>query len=111
MRGWLRLWHEPAVDPHPMGWMRSMKGMPGMSNSAMPGMSKPSQLTRLAQLQGTKFDRLFLTLMIRHHRGGVEMAAEARKHAALKVVRDAAATMIVEQVQEISSMQALLSTS
>lgn len=111
MRGWLRLWDEPAVDPHPMRWMSSMKGMAGMSNAAMPGMAKPSQLTQLARLQGTKFDRSFLRLMIRHHRGGIEMASDARRHASLKVVRDAAATMIVEQVQDISAMQSLLSAS
>jgi len=110
MRGWLRLWHQPAVDAHPMSWMSTMHGhgMAGMSNATMPGMAEPTQLTRLAQLHGASFDRLFLQLMIRHHRGGVSMAADARRHAGLKVVLEAAATMIVEQVEEIGAMQALL---
>lgn len=112
MRGWLRLWEEPSVDPHPMSWMSSMShmgGMPGMEHREMPGMATSGQLTRLAQLEGVPFDRLFLQLMIRHHRGGITMAADARKHAALQVVRDAAATMIVEQTEDLAALRALLS--
>ncbi|GAB3851489.1 DUF305 domain-containing protein [Nocardioides maradonensis] len=110
LRGWLRLWGEPAVDPQPMAWMggeRVMPGMPGMV-MPMPGMATGGQLTRLAQLQGRRFDVLFLQLMIRHHQGGILMAADARQHAALGVVRDAAASMIVQQVEDIGAMRALL---
>ena len=68
-------------------------------------------MAQLARVQGARFDRLFLQLMIRHHRGGIEMAADARKHAALAVVREAAATMLVEQVEDIATMRSLLSAS
>ncbi|HJQ07600.1 MAG TPA: DUF305 domain-containing protein [Nocardioides sp.] len=107
LRGWLRLWDAPAADPHPMAWMSTEHTMPGMS-MPMPGMATGGQLTRLAQLQGRRFDVLFLQLMIRHHQGGILMAADARQHAALGVVRDAAASMIVQQVEDIGAMRALL---
>lgn len=114
MRGWLRLWHRPSVDPHPMGWMGSgsMAGMDmsagTMSADSMPGMASPGQLNRLYGLTGQKFDVLFLQLMIRHHLGGIAMAKAAIADARLPVVREAARSMIVEQVEDIATMRALL---
>jgi len=110
LRGWLRLWGQPAVDPHPMSWMSSMAGManmPGME-MPMPGMASSGQLTRLSRMQGRRFDVLFLQLMIRHHQGGIIMSADAKQHAGLGVVRDAAAAIIVQQVEDIGEMRALL---
>ena len=112
LRGWLRIWGESAVDPHPMSWMStgSMAGMQGMKEMAMPmpGMATGGQLTRLARLQGKRFDVLFLQLMIRHHQGGILMAADAREHAGLSVVRAAASSTIVQQTEDIGAMRALL---
>jgi uncharacterized protein (DUF305 family) len=117
-RGWLRLWAEPAVDPHPMAWMgavamRSMTMTPGssgssMSTDSMPGMASPDQLNHLYGVTGKTFDKLFLQLMIRHHLGGIEMARVAVDRAMLPAVRAAARSMIVEQVEDLGTMRALL---
>lgn len=37
-------------------------------------MATPAQLDQMRSARGTDADRLFLTLMIAHHRGGVAMA-------------------------------------
>jgi uncharacterized protein (DUF305 family) len=42
----------------------------------MPGMATAEQLTELDAARGREFDRLFLTLMIRHHEGALRMAEE-----------------------------------
>ncbi len=42
----------------------------------MKGMATPEQMAALAAANGTDFDRLFLTLMIKHHEGAVEMVEE-----------------------------------
>lgn len=42
--------------------------------SAMPGMATPEQLKALAASSGQDFDRLFLQLMIDHHRGAITMS-------------------------------------
>ena len=113
-RGWLKLWHEPAVDPHPMQWMtpamasHSMTDGPMPESSPMPGMASPDELNALYQLSGKKFDVQFLRLMIRHHLGGIGMAKAAMDHADIKVVRQAASSMIVEQVEDLGTMRALL---
>lgn len=43
-----------------------------MSHADM-GMASPEQMTALAAASGVEFDNLFLTLMIRHHEGAVDM--------------------------------------
>ncbi len=42
----------------------------------MAGMASPEDMAELAQLEGTDFDRKFLTLMIAHHEGAVKMVEE-----------------------------------
>ena len=39
----------------------------------MPGMLSDEQLKMLDAARGAEFDRLFLTYMIQHHRGAVQM--------------------------------------
>ncbi|WOJ95320.1 DUF305 domain-containing protein [Congregibacter brevis] len=39
----------------------------------MAGMASPEQMAALAEAEGTDFDRMFLTLMIRHHDGAITM--------------------------------------
>jgi uncharacterized protein (DUF305 family) len=107
MRGWLQLWDQPATDSHPMGWMSDMPST-SMSDVSMPGMATPYQLTRLASLTGRRFDVLFLQLMIRHHEGGLLMCQFAHTHGQLAVVRNAAASMAVEQIEDLGAMKALL---
>ena len=75
---------------------------------SMPGMATPDQLTRLATLRGKGFDVLFLQLMIRHHEGGLQMCQYAESHADLAVVRKAAVSMAVEQVEDLGQMRAML---
>lgn len=112
MRGWLRLWGDPDVDPTPMAWMTPAPAMSmAMGRSAgesMPGMATPGELTRLSTLTGKRFDVLFLQLMIRHHEGGLEMCQYAEAHAKLAVVGNAARAMAVEQIEDLGQMQALL---
>lgn len=41
----------------------------------MPGMLTPEQMAQLDAARGREFDRLFLTFMIQHHRGALDMVA------------------------------------
>jgi uncharacterized protein (DUF305 family) len=112
-RGWLRLWGEPGVAPHPMAWMgHSMAGMPGMSgtdaSSSMPGMATPAQLDHLYRLHGRAFDVLFLRLMIRHHQGGLLMTKAVLGDRILPTTRQAAQAVSAEQIEDLGTMRALL---
>lgn len=104
--GWLALWRAaPVTSGSPMDWMPPHAGS---AHSAMPGMAAPGDLDRLATLKGSALTRHFLKVMIRHHEGGLEMAAYAKTHALTDTVRAAAARMLVEEREQISLMRQLL---
>lgn len=65
MQGWLRERGEAVPDPTAHHAMHTDHRMAGMATS--------EQMKQLAQSKSTDFDRLFLTLMITHHRGAVKM--------------------------------------
>jgi uncharacterized protein (DUF305 family) len=50
--------------------------MMAMSMPAMPGMLTPAQMDELRKASGPKFDHLFLTGMIQHHTGALQMVKE-----------------------------------
>ena len=68
MQQWLRKRGEHVPDPTAHDAMHT--------SHEMAGMASPEDMARLAQLEGTAFDRLFLELMITHHEGAVTMVEE-----------------------------------
>jgi uncharacterized protein (DUF305 family) len=71
MQTWLRDNGQPVPEPDPMGMSMMMGGME--HKMLMPGMLDEAQLRQLDQARGAEFDRLFLTFMIQHHQGAIEM--------------------------------------
>ena len=80
----------------------------GHDTSGMPGMATSDQLAELAAARGAQFDRLWLTLMIAHHQGALDMAAERERAGTNLRVGELAADVAVTQLDEISTMQAVL---
>jgi uncharacterized protein (DUF305 family) len=69
MQDWLRAREQVVPPTDPRGYV-----MPGVAGPMlMPGMLTPEQMTALDQSRGVEFDRLFLTDMITHHRGAIDM--------------------------------------
>jgi len=54
---------------------QDMKGM-DMSMPMMPGMLTPAQMDVLRKASGPEFDHLFLTGMIQHHTGALQMVKD-----------------------------------
>jgi len=71
---WLADRLQPVPEPNPSGMKKNAGGAEHVH--LMPGMLSEAQLKQLDQARGEEFDRLFLTFMIRHHRGAVEMVKE-----------------------------------
>lgn len=68
MSNWLKARNQPVPDP----MAHAEHG--AMSHSVhMPGMLTEDQLKQLDAARGQEFDRLFLTFMIQHHRGAIDM--------------------------------------
>jgi uncharacterized protein (DUF305 family) len=83
----------------------SMDMTPG---ARMPGLASPADLEELSGLTGVDAERKYLTLMIAHHRGGVEMAQALLERSRNPLVTDLATGMVAVQDKEILYMQQLL---
>ena len=71
MQNWLRDRHQPVPEADPRGMKMDMGGM--THYMTMPGMLTEEQMKQLDASKGTDFDRLFLTFMVQHHRGAIQM--------------------------------------
>jgi uncharacterized protein (DUF305 family) len=109
MQQWLRDRRKPVPETTMHSGTVSGHGGHGM---LMPGMLTESQMRQLDQARGPEFDRLFLTLMIQHHRGAVTMVRElfgSRGAAQDETVFKFANDVSVDQSTEIDRMEKMLS--
>lgn len=90
----------PDMDEHMMGngsmMQNSSMGMGGAMDDMMQGLSGKT---------GDDFDRAFLSEMITHHQGAVEMAQAALKNAKHEEIKTMASAIITAQTNEIKQMQ------
>jgi uncharacterized protein (DUF305 family) len=126
MYAWLNDWGLPqASSDAPMTWMSqpvlggsadsghghgAPSGDPSSTVTAgiMPGMATEEQLESLRQSTGTEADVLFLTLMLAHHKGGVEMAEAVLDRSDHPLVTTLARAIVFAQSGEIDYMEQLL---
>ncbi|MQY09786.1 DUF305 domain-containing protein [Actinomadura macrotermitis] len=110
MTAWLDAWRAPKADPAgPMRWMGGHAGHGAAAGAySMPGMATPQQLRELQAASGRDAERLFLRLMIAHHRAGVEMARAVLARTEQAQVRRLAQTMVDGQRAEITLMESML---
>jgi uncharacterized protein (DUF305 family) len=104
MTNWLAERGEPVEDPKMAGHGAHMHHM-------MAGMASPAQMTALAAANGAEFDRQFLTLMIAHHEGAVDMVEKLLDEdgtAADPVLYRFVGDIDSEQTGEIERMDKLL---
>ena len=100
MTGWLEDWGQDVPE--------SMEGMEGMDHSGMSGMMSEDEMTALEDASDSRFDELFLSMMIEHHEGAVEMAQTEQEEG-----QNTAAVALAEQIEatqeaEISQMREML---
>ena len=120
MQGWLAVWGLPAhgTDPE-MTWMMqpTLQGEGhnhGSGESAhepgepMPGLATPEQITELKSLTGVAAERMFLELMIAHHRGAIDMAEALLDRSTNSTVRTFSAGVVKSQDSEIDLMESML---
>jgi uncharacterized protein (DUF305 family) len=103
MQSWLRDRGEVVPDPTAHEAMHT--------HHTMAGMATPEQMAELAASEGIAFDRMFLTLMIRHHDGAVKMVEELLEQpgsAYDPVLFEFTNDVTNDQTTEIERMNALL---
>ncbi len=104
MTGWLKAWGKDT------GSGSSGHDMSDMGGNAMPGMMSDTDMATLAKSNGSAFDQMFLTMMIRHHQGAIDMAKteqmDGKSPDAIRLAKQIAAA----QTAEITLMTSLLNS-
>lgn len=117
MYGLLEAWDLPQASPEPaMTWteLPTIDGsetghqMDPSAPGGMPGLATDAQLADLTAATGEDAVRQFLTLMIAHHEGGVEMADAVLARTRVPQVVSLASGIQKAQKAEIQLMQQLL---
>ncbi|KQU47126.1 hypothetical protein ASG84_08365 [Rhodococcus sp. Leaf278] len=101
MTAWLAEWGQPAPSA-------DMGEMSGMDHSSGMGMMSQQDMDALTALSGAAFDRQWLTMMIEHHTGAIEMANVEIVDGSNPEAQEMARTIVATQQQEIDTMQQLL---
>ena len=110
MYGWLVQWGLPQTGSgEPMAWVGDGHDEAHTRpDGSMPGMATREQLDELRAADGVTAERLFLTLMIAHHEGGVAMAEAALSQARTTEVQRLAGAISAAQTSEIALLQRML---
>ncbi|MER7774288.1 DUF305 domain-containing protein [Streptomyces sp. NPDC096191] len=103
MTGWLMTWGEEV--PESPG---SRSGMDHSAHSGMPGMMDGQGMAELEKAAGRTFDTKFLTMMVEHHEGAVEMAGTEKAKGRYAPVKALADDIVTTQQAEITEMHRLL---
>ena len=109
MQTWLRDRLQPVPEADPAGMKMKMGDMEHVM--LMPGMLSEEQMKQLDAARGREFDRLFLTFMIQHHRGAIDMVRKLfASHGAAQdeTVFKFANEVEIDQTEEIQRMQQML---
>ncbi|WP_329262333.1 DUF305 domain-containing protein [Streptomyces sp. NBC_01478] len=103
MSGWLTSWGEQVPE--------DMSGMNHGMSTATPGMMSDADMGKLEKASGTGFDTMFLTMMVEHHEGAVDMAKTEKADGTYQPATKLAADVITAQSAEIQQMNKMLGKS
>jgi uncharacterized protein (DUF305 family) len=98
LSGWLTSWGEEVPA----------EGAMDHSAHGTEGMMTDGEMTELENTSGKAFDTAFMTMMIKHHEGAVEMAKTEQADGAYAPAKKMAAEIISSQSAEIEQMNKLL---
>lgn len=93
MQGWIEDWDAESSD---------------MGGDHMSGGMSDDDMTALEAANGAEFDRMFLEMMIEHHRGAITMAETEIADGQHPDAVELAGTIIEDQQTEIREMEGLL---
>lgn len=103
MTRWLKDWDEPLPDD----------GMSGMGHGSddsdsMSGMMSDDEMKSLDSSSGNEFDKMFLTMMVKHHEGAITMAEDEMADGENAEAIALAKTIKQAQTGELATMKDLL---
>lgn len=116
MTDWLTQWDEPipaTVNDHVNAEEDGEHDMEGMDGDDMgmdmPGMMSDQDMADLEAASDAEFQDMFLSMMIEHHEGAIEMAKTEQEDGQYSPAISLAKEIEAAQATEIDTMQGLLS--
>ncbi len=98
MTGWLEEWDAEVPD----------SSMEGMDHSDMSGMMSTADMSGLEGSSGPEFDQMWLTMMIEHHEGAIQMAQTEQADGANDDAVELAEKIEQTQAAEVDQLEQLL---
>ena len=98
-----------AIEANDTGTAMSWMAHP-LPIDEMDGLASQAELDSLAAATGDEASKIFATLMINHHNGGIAMAQYVIEHGSNKDVISMAKSMITGQQAEVSELQEVLNS-
>jgi uncharacterized protein (DUF305 family) len=98
--GWLNDWQSQGATMPPHGHSDEAPDVPGMMSV--------EEMAKLERVSGREFDRLFLSMMIRHHQGAIQLAQQQTARGASVEAKRVAQNVKTTQSGEIREMKQLL---
>ena len=102
MQGWLSDWGAATS-----GSAGSAHGGHTGGHAGGAGMMSDADMTSLRSASGAEFDRMFLRMMIDHHKGAIDMAKAEQANGKHQPAKDLARTIEETQAKEIAEMEQL----
>ena len=98
---------QPEIDTM-NGWLNSWGASSSMSGRDMGGMMSGSDMTALKNASAADAGKLFLTQMVQHHQGAIDMANQEVKTGENADAVALGKKIVTDQTTEIATMQGLL---
>ncbi len=111
MTDWLAAWGEEVPETsmdHANAHDEGHEGHGDDEANDMPGMMSADQMEELEAASDEEFERLFLTMMVEHHRGAIEMAQAEQEEGRFADAVALAGRIEQSQEAEIAELEALL---
>lgn len=106
MSQWLTDWGQPI--PETMRDHSNADSGMDMGDTNMPGMMTQQEMDDLDNASDAEFEDMWLSMMVQHHQGAVEMATAEVENGEYQPAIDLAKSIIASQNVEIEQMQKLL---
>lgn len=110
MNDWLVAWDQPVPETARDHSNAHSEGEMEMEmDHEMPGMMSPEDMDELEAATGEQFQRMWLEMMIEHHKGAIEMAQTEQADGVNQDAIKMAEAIESSQQEEITTMEKLLS--
>lgn len=107
LAGQIKAAQDPEIETM-KGWLGQWGASEGSGQMDHGGMMSDDQMSSLMGISGTEFNQMWLTMMIEHHEGAIEMAQDVLATTSNPEVEQLATAVVQGQEKEITTMKEML---